>query len=115
MSKILKIIAITSLASLLVVVSVGCAASSLKSITASPDKVSLSANATQQLTITATYTKGGGNNVTTTSTFKSSDEKIATVTGGGLVKGIAAGSATITVSHAEGKVTKTVTIPVTVK
>ncbi len=115
MNKILKILAIMSLASLLVVASVGCAAPSLKSLAASPDKVNLVVNGTQQLTITATYTEGSPKNVTSISTFKSSNEKVATVTKGGLIKGIAAGSATITVSYTEGGVNKTVTVPVIVK
>ena len=115
MGRILRILAITGLASLLVVASVGCAATALSSIKASPSTVSLTANATQQLTITASYTKGATKTVTTTSTYSSSNVKIATVTTGGLVKGIAAGSATITVSYKEGTVTKTVTVPVTVK
>ena len=41
--------------------------------------------------------------------------RIATVTEGGLVKGIAIGSASITVSYPYGKQSRTVTIPVTVK
>jgi len=115
MSKILRILAITGLASLLVVASVGCAAATLQSIKATPSTLSLSANATQQLAITASYTKGASKTVTAISTYKSSSATIATVTTGGLVKGIAAGSATITVSYKEGTVTKTVTVPVTVK
>jgi uncharacterized protein YjdB len=77
--------------------------------------VSLARNATQQLTITASYTKGASKTVTATSTYKSSSATIATVSTGGLVKGIAAGSATITVSYTEGGVNKTVTVPVSVK
>ena len=115
MGKILRILAITGLASLLVVTSVGCAATALSSIKASPSTISSADNATQQLTITASYTKGATKTVTTTSTYSSSNVKIATVTTGGLVKGIAVGSATITVSYKEGSVTKTVTVPVTVK
>lgn len=115
MSKTLRILAITGLAFLLVVTLVGCAAATLQSIKASPSTVSLALNATQQLTVTASDTKGASKNVTATSTYKSSSATIATVTTGGLVKGIAAGSASITVSYAEGKVTQTVTVPVTVK
>jgi len=51
MNKILKILAIMSLASLLVVASVGCAAAALQSIKASPSTVSLAKNATQQLNL----------------------------------------------------------------
>ena len=115
MGKIIKALAITVLASLLVFASIGCAAATLSSIKASPSTISLAANATQQLTITASYSKGATKTVTATSTYKSSNEKIATVTTGGLVKGIAPGSATVTVSYKEGIVTKTITVPVTVK
>ena len=104
-----------SLVSLLVVVILGCATHSLKSIAPSLSKLSLVVNASQQLTISATYTKGSGKNVTALSIYKSSNDKIATVAKGGLVKGVAAGSASITVSYTEGKVTQTVTVPVTVK
>jgi uncharacterized protein YjdB len=113
--KILKILAITGLASLSVVGSLGCGAAVLQSIKASPSTLSLSANATQQLTITASDSKGISKTVTTISSYSSSNMKIATVTTGGLVKGIVAGSATITVSYREGTVTKTVTVPVTVE
>lgn len=114
MTKIVKIIVIISLACLLVGVSIGCAAPSLKSLIAYPGKVSLTDNATQQLNITATYTKGSSKSVTATSMYQSSNEKIATVTKDGVVKGVAIGSADIAVSHSEGGVTKTVTVPVTV-
>ena len=88
---------------------------SLKSLAASTDNISFSVNATQQLKVTAAYTLGTGKDVTTLSIYKSSNDKIATVTNGGLVKGTAVGSANITASYTEGTVTKTITVPVTVK
>ncbi len=65
-------------------------------------------NATQQLTINAIYKKPSTNNatgigrtedVTAKSIYRSSNEKIATVTSGGLVQGVAVGSANITVYY----------------
>lgn len=45
-------------------------------------------------------------------TYSSSDESVATVSQEGIVTGIADGTATITVSHSEGKVNKTIDITV---
>jgi uncharacterized protein YjdB len=93
----------------------GCATTAqLKSIAASPNTISLSVNATHQLTITATDTKGKTETVTTTCTYSSSNQQIVTVSAGGLVKGVAAGSANISVSYTKDKVTKIITVPVTV-
>jgi pullulanase len=75
----------------------------------------LGRNATQQLTITASYTKGALKNVTATSTYRSGRATIATVTTGGLVRGVGAGLTIIIVSYTEGGVNKTVTVLVTVK
>ena len=92
-------------------------------------------NATQQLTIDALYKNTTTNNatgtarfedVTTKCTYQSSNEKIATVTSGGLVQGVAAGAANITVTYtaapgssdlstaAAGKIPKTVSVTVPV-
>lgn len=120
MANIFKVLAVVGVVALATVMFAGCttsatAAPSLKSIASSPRKISLSSNATQQLTITATYTKGPPQNVTTKSTYKSSSQKRASVTPAGLIKGGIAGSTTITVSYTEGTVTRTVEVPVTVK
>ncbi len=113
MSKIFKVIGIIAVTSLLFTAVAGCATPVLRSITASPVSVSLAAKGTQQLKITATIdTKT--EDVTTTCTYKSSDAKVATISAGGLVTGVAAGSAKITVSYTKDKVTKTVEISVTV-
>ena len=88
--------------------------SDFKSITASPNTVSLAVKATQSLKITASVdTKV--EDVTAISTYKSDNGKIAAITAGGLITGVAAGTATITVSYTRDKVTKTATVPVTVK
>jgi uncharacterized protein YjdB len=88
--------------------------SDFKSITASPNTVSLAVKATQSLKITASVDIKV-EDVTATSTYKSDNGKIAAITAGGLITGVAAGTATITVSYTRDKVTKTATVPVTVK
>jgi hypothetical protein len=88
---------------------------SLKSITSSPSGTEIRFNNTKQLDITAIYTDGTTRIVTDKSTFKSSDDKIATVTAGGLVTGLVPGSTSIIISYTENQVTQTVTVPVTVK
>ncbi len=114
MKKILRILAVTGIISLLLFISMACATAPLKSIAASPDKSSLVPGGAQQLTIAATYNDGTTENVTVKSTYKSSNEKVAAVTKGGLITGVANGSANITVSYHNGKVTQMVTVPITV-
>lgn len=114
MGKIFKVIGIIVVTSLLFTAVAGCAAPALKSIKASPVSVSLAAKGTQQLKITApvgTKTE----DVTTACTYKSSDAKVATVSNKGLITAVAKGSGNITVSYTKDKVTKTATVPVTVK
>jgi uncharacterized protein YjdB len=77
--------------------------SDFKSITASPNTVRL---ASVDIKV---------EDVTATSTYNSDNGKIAAITAGGLITGVAAGTATITVSYTRDKVTKTATVPVTVK
>ena len=115
--RILEVLTILGVAISLCVVSVGCGqtAAFLKSIAVSPEEVVLTVNATQQLAVTATFTKGSPEMVTAECIYESSTVEIATVTEGGLVKGIAPGSASITVSYPYGKQIRTVTIPVTVE
>jgi hypothetical protein len=114
--RIIKVLAIIGLASLLVAASVGCTKGYiLQAVIASPKTVNLAPNAAQQLAITAGYDRGASINVTTGCTFRTGDATVATVTTTGIVKAIAAGSTSITVSYTENRVTKTITIPVTVK
>ena len=112
-NKIVALLGIVLIITLLSTTTVGCTAA-LQSIAASPSKISLAVSGTQQLAVTTTDTKGKTASVTTTSTYKSSDVKVATVSTGGLVTGVAAGSVNITVSYTKGKVTKTATVAVTV-
>lgn len=131
MSRLVKTLVIVTLVASLAVVSAGCKAPpaswesmNVTSIMSSPYRVTVAVNATtSNLTISAIYSgvgagnlggSGGLKTVTTNLTFLSSDDNIATVTPGGQVRGIAVGSADVTVSYTEGNVTKTVVVPVTV-
>jgi len=86
----------------------------LESIAASPESVSLDVDETQQLTVTATYSDASTADVTAEASYESSDTSVATVSTGGLITGVAEGSATVTVSYTEDEITKTTTVPVTV-
>jgi uncharacterized protein YjdB len=77
-------------------------------VTVSPATVALNVGATSQLTKTITPSNATNQNVT----WSSSNTAIATVDGNGLVNAVAAGTATITVTTADGskKATSTVTV-----
>lgn len=83
----------------------------LESIDATPNPVAVAASATQPLTVTATYDVGATADVTASSTYDSSDDAVATVAADGTVTGVAAGTATVTVTY-QGK-TDAVTVNVT--
>ncbi|MDO8716422.1 MAG: Ig-like domain-containing protein [Dehalococcoidales bacterium] len=102
-----------TLATLLVMSSAGCAPS-LKSIVTKPKSGTILISSIQQIVVTATDTKDNGKDVTGVSTYKSSDDKIVTVSANGSVEGKSAGWADITVSYSEGKVTKISTVNVNV-
>ena len=86
----------------------------LVSIAASPTPVTMPIGETQQLTITATYDDASTADVTGTSTYVSDDETVATVSTGGLITAVGAGSATVSVSYTEGAITETATVAVTI-
>ena len=87
---------------------------SLKSIYSSPLSTDIRINSTLQLDITAIYTDDTKRPITDKSTFKSSDDKIATVTAGGLVTAVGGGSTSIIVSYTENQVTQIATVSVRV-
>lgn len=118
MRRIMRILAVIGLVSLLASAFVSCDTSYvLQAIVSSPKAVDLAPSESRQLTITAGYNQGASINVTmfTTCTYSTSDATVATVTTTGLVKGVAPGSAEITASYSEDRVTKKLTIPVMVK
>jgi hypothetical protein len=93
----------------------GAPAPVVESIVADPASVSLEGKATTQLRITAVYDNEYQEVVTFQSRYSSGDTKIVTVSVGGLVTAIGAGTTNIEVSYTLGKTTKTVKVPVTVK
>ncbi len=78
-------------------------------VTISPKTASIEVGATRQLT--PTVAPSGASNKAVT--YKSSDTSVATVSGSGLVTGVKAGTATITVTTTDGSKTDTSAITVT--
>ena len=120
MSSLLKHLITISLASLFLVASASCATvssskSSLKSISVSPTDVHIYANYGKQLNVFAVYADRTEKDVTANSTYRSSSEKVATVTSVGFVEGIDRGTADITIYYTEGGVTQNTTVPVIIE
>lgn len=105
---------ISDLAGIPFAIGTAAPAVTLESIAASPSSVSLNVDGTQQLTVTATYSDASEADVTADATYVSDNETVATVSTGGLITGVAEGSAAVTVSYTEGGITKTDTVSVTV-
>ncbi|HTJ53703.1 MAG TPA: Ig-like domain-containing protein [Cyclobacteriaceae bacterium] len=82
---------------------------SVTGVSVSPTSASIKAGLTQQLTATITPSNATNQNVT----WSSSNTAVATVSTTGLVTGVAAGSATITVTTQDGNKTATAAITVT--
>ena len=93
---------------------------SLTSIMSVPARVSLPVNSISfNLSISAIYSQNGtssgvAKSVTKNLSFKSNNESIATVNTGGMITGITSGTTFVTVSYAEGGITQTVDVRVTV-
>ena len=90
----------------------GSLAPTLVSIAVAPASLSLAPGATQQLTVTGTFSDFSTANLTAGSTFASSATGVATVSAAGLVTAVAVGTATITATHTASS--KTATSAVTV-
>jgi uncharacterized protein YjdB len=88
------------------------AVTGITSIAVTPASASFAVGGTQQFTATATYSDKTTADVTATATWKSSNTALASISSGGLAKGVAAGSPTISASLAgkTGSVTATVTV-----
>src|SRR5215472_14648356 len=95
----------TVVAVLCLTVVAGCGGKShrITSIVIAPSSASISAGLTQQFTATAHHADGTTTDVTATVTWTSSSTAVATISPGGLAKGVAQGSTQITAS--DGKVT----------
>jgi len=114
-NKMVSVLGAVFVIALLGATVMGCATTGqLKSIASLPSTISLAINASNQLTITATDTKGKTETVTTKCTYISTNQTIATVSTGGLVTGVAAGSGNVSVSYTKDTITKTITVPVIV-
>lgn len=70
----------------------------LVSLSASPASVSVAEGATQQLTITGSFSDSSTDDVTSQANYVSDATSVATVSAAGLVTGVAEGSAEVTVS-----------------
>lgn len=81
-----------------------------ESISVFPSAVYLGVGQTQQLTVTAIMSDGSTRDVTASAGYVSSDASVATVSPGGLITGVAQGTAVVTVSY-QGK---TASVPVEV-
>ena len=89
---------------------VNSAGSNLTSLTISPANPSVAVNTTQALTATGNYSDGSSRDLTALVTWSSSNVGHATVDAAGLVKGVAAGSATITATLGSVSQSTTVTV-----
>lgn len=90
----------------LVVLSVGCggvgsptnasSGKTLTSVSVSPTTASISTGSTEQFKATATYSDGSTADVTSSATWAAKSQSVASVNTGGLAKGVAPGSTTVT-------------------
>ena len=77
----------------------GSVAPTLVSIAVTPASSTLAPGATQQLTVTGTYSDSSTANLTAGSTFVSSSPGVATVSAAGIVTAVAVGTSTVTATH----------------
>ncbi len=91
---------------------VNIAAAVQNGLTVTPVSITLAPGASQQLTVTATYSDGATQNVTTNSatSYSSSSAAVATVNATGQVKAVANGTASITASYGSFSAIATVTV-----
>ncbi|MGG4451228.1 Ig-like domain-containing protein [Brevibacillus porteri] len=83
----------------------------VQQLAASPSTVLLPISQSKPLQITATYANNGTQDVTTQSTYKSSNPAVAAVDAAGVITAVSVGTATITVSYYN----QTITVHVEVK
>ena len=81
-----------------------------------PSNMNIYVGSSKNITsITAYYNNGSNTSITLSlANYQSSNSNIATVSGSGVITGVSAGSAVITVTYTEGGITKTDTVEVTV-
>jgi uncharacterized protein YjdB len=84
----------------------------LKLIDASPTSTEIHIARTMQIDVIARYSNNSIKNVTEKCTFKSNDEKVATVSTSGLITAVADGACEIIVSYTENGATQTDSVSV---
>ncbi len=116
MSRLAKYSLFPAFIFLFMIPSLACSPTALKSVYTMPARGTLAVTDTdpRQVMVMSVNRKGDEHNVTTLSTFQSSDPKVVSVSANGGALGVSSGYANITVSYTEGKVTKTAVLPVTV-
>ena len=82
----------------------------LESIAVAPETATIDVGATQQLTVTGTFDDSSTSDQTSEATFMSNAMAVATVSAGGLITGVSAGTATITASVGSLTATMVITI-----
>ncbi len=93
-------------------ITVAAPAPTVTSIALTPTAISLAPAATQQLTVTGTFSNATTSALTTGVTFVSSATNVATISGTGLITAVAAGTTTITATHTASTRTANVTVTV---
>ena len=91
---------------------VNVTAATLASIAVTPSSPSFAKGTTQQFMVIGTYTDGTTQDLTTSSTYASSNQGVVSVTSGGLAMGVGMGSAQVTIMSG-GKTVTTGTVQVT--
>ena len=92
-------------------VTVPAPAVTLTSVAVTPATAMLAVAATEQLTVTGTYSDGSTKDLTNSSTFAASPSGVVSVSNSGLVTGVAAGTAMITATSGGKSGTASVTVP----
>lgn len=89
---------------------------SLTSISVLPSNMNMYVGSSKNITsVTAYYNDGSNTSITLSlANYQSSNSNITTVSGSGVITGVSAGTATITVSYTENGITKTDTVNVIV-
>ena len=72
----------------------------LKTVTVTPHTPTVSVGSTKQMTATGTYDDGSTKNITGSVSWSSNDSAIATISDGGLVKGVAPGTTSVVATSA---------------
>ena len=88
----------------------GDSAKTLNSISVTPNAENLTVGATQQLTVTGTYSDGSQANVTSSATWSSLNASVASINTNGLLTAVTAGTAAITIDVGSVSTTASVTV-----